>query len=323
MDNNNQGYSQQQAQTGYTQPVQGYQQQAQTGYTQPVQGYQQQAQGYQYQPQMQYQQQQSGQTVANLMKNAKDVKNDFTNKVKRMGLSTWCLLGIIGAMLLIFAPFMNFATIHINETYKEDGIKLRLKAADGLNMFELSKLSNTVDKDIKEYNRLVKKYDDESMDYDEFYEEIDDLDGELSSDIIYAARYGEKIDKDDIVDALDDIDELADMAEDKTDLDIGGSIKEAGGILHLVLKGKLALLLAPWFIIISGLGLLVFTVINNKKLKLVFSIIPMAFLVWLMICSSNFFSMMGIGVIAMVVGIVLGIVSAVKELPANNMYTYR
>ena len=331
MDNNNipqqpqDGQFTQQPQMQYTQQPQMQYQQPQMQYQQPQMQYQQPQMQYQQpqmqyqQPQMQYQQPQgqtAGQAAAKLVNNAKNVKSDFTKNFKKMGLSTWCLLGIIGAMLLIFAPFMNFASIHISEKYKEDGMNLRLKVADGLNMFELSKLSNTIDKDLKEYNKLVKKFED--MDYDEYDEYTEDF-NDFSDEIADAARYGSKLDKDDLVDAIDDandeIDDVADYIEDESDLKIKSTLKETLGTAKLVLKGKIALLLAPWFIIISGLGLLVFTVINNKKLKLVFSIVPMVFLVWLMICSCNFFSMMGIGVIALFAGIVLGIVSAVKDQP--------
>lgn len=294
MDNNNgQQYGQQMQQAGMNQGMQ-YQPQYQQGYAQQPQyqqGYAQQQyqQGYVQQPQ--YGQQPYGysqpQAASKLVKSAKNVKNDFTNKVKKMGLSTWCLLGIIAAMLLIVAPFMNFASMHVNEKVSESGIHIKVKASDGLNLFELSKLSGTVDNALDEYNSVAKKY---GMD---------------------------KMDKDDIVDELDDgIDDLVDEMDDEYDVDVENSAKEIGGLAHLVLKGRVALIVTPWLIIISGLGLLVFTVINNKKLKLIFSCVPLACVIWLMICSSHFFAMMGIGVWAMVIGIALGIVSAIKDQPA-------
>ena len=296
MDNNNgQQYGQPmqpnmnqqpQYQQQYTQQPQ-YQQQ----YTQQPQYQQQYNQGYgaQYGQQMQqpYGYAQQPQVASKLVNGAKNVKNDFTNKVKNMGLSTWCLLGIIGAMLLIVAPFMNFASAHVNEKVSEDGIHLKVKASDGLNLFELSKLSGTVDNAVDEYNSLARDY---GMD---------------------------KMDKDDLVDELDDeIDDMVDEMDDDYDVDVENSAKEIGGMAHLVLKGRAALLITPWLMIISGLGLLVFTVINDKKFKIIFACVPLVCLLWLMICSSHFFAMMGIGVWAMVVGIALGIVSAVKDQPS-------
>ena len=203
-----------------------------------------------------------------------------------MGLSMFCLLGIIAAMLLIVAPFMNFASIHVNEKIEQESylgdINLKIKVSDGLNLFEISKASGTVD-------RVFDKM-------------------------------GGYVDKDDVVDELDDmVDDLDEELEDELDTDIRNStVKETVGLLHLLLKGHVASLAAPWILIISGLGLLIFTVINNKTFKLVFSILPLVSLVWLMLCSSNFFSIIGIGAWAIIAGVVLGVVSALKDTPAYN-----
>ena len=199
-----------------------------------------------------------------------------------MGLSVFCLLGIIAAMLLIVAPFMNFASIHISEEYEEEGyfgdIEIKIKASDGMNLFELSKLSGTI-------SRVA-----------------DEFGGDAS----------------DLADMLDDYeDEAMDAIEDELDMDVHkSSIRETFGTAKLLLKGRAATLVTPWILILCGLGLLIFTVINNKKMKLVFSIVPLACLIWLMICSGHFFSIMGIGAWAIIVGIVLGIVSAIKDQPA-------
>jgi len=227
-----------------------------------------------------------------LKENVKKVKKDFSQKFSKMGLSTFCLIGIIAAMLLIVGPFMNFASLHFNEKFEyEDSysgyyysydydIEMKLKASDGLNLFELSKLSNTLDGVIDEAN--------------------DELD------------FG--MDKDDLSDELEDIeDELVDEMEDETDMDFEKLGKEAVGTLQLLLKGQLPLMITPWLIIVSGIGLLIFTVINNKKMKLICSIVPLACMVWLIICSTNFLSYMGIGAIAITIGVVGGIVSAIKD----------
>jgi hypothetical protein len=49
-------------------------------------------------------------------------------------------------------------------------------------------------------------------------------------------------------------------------------------------------------------------------MKIVFSAIPLVCLVWLMLCSTNLFAMMGSGAWAMIIGSGLGITSAVKDV---------
>lgn len=257
---NQQYYGQQ----GYTNQQQYYGQQ---GYTNQQQYYGQQ--GYANQQQYYTQTKQPSKIVGDI----KNVQSEFKGKVNKMGLSVYCLLGIIAAMLLIVAPFMNFASVHVNEKVKISKVYVKVKVSDGLNLFELAKASGTVD-------RAADKKD---------------------------------IDKDDIVD------EMEDEVEDEMEDDISEStINEIVGTAHLIIKGQVALYVIPWILIISGIGLLIFTVINNKKLKLVFSIVPLVCFIWLMICSSSFFSIMGIGAWAILVGIILGITSALKDKPAYN-----
>ena len=260
-------------QTGYAQP--NYNQQ--TGYAQPgynqYMGYQQPGYGYQ-QPKQ----------PSKVMNDIKNMQNEFKSSVKKMGLSVYCLIGIIGAMLLIVAPFMNFASIHVNEKIKEEGyfgdINIKVKLSDGLNLFELSKASKTVDNLMDEFN----------------------------------------VDKDDVTDSLDDMeDEFVDEIEYQTDVKVDkSSVNEVIGLVNLIVKGRAALMITSWLMILSGISLLVFTVINNKKLKLVSAAVALACLIWLMICSSHFFSIMGIGAGAIIIGIILGIISAVKDRPAYN-----
>ncbi len=270
-------------QTQYSQQMYGQQPYGQQQYGQTMYGqqqYNQQMYGQQPYGQPQYGQQMYGQQMPRQRKDInvnldgiKHIQNDFTSKVRTMGISLYCVLGIIGAMLLIFAPFMNFASIH----YKDRVQGVELNVSDGFNLFELSKLSNTID---------------------EVMEEIDD-----------------DLEKEDVVDLLEDYeDDIVDEIEDEADVRLEESlIKEVFGTAKLSVKGQVALMLSPWLIIISGILLFVTTIINNKKLKLVFSIIPFVCLIWLIICSGNFFSIMGIGAIALMLGIALGIVSAVKD----------
>ena len=289
----------QQMNAGYTQQPQ--MQQMNMGYTQQPQMQQMYGQQYGYNQQYGYTQQSS-----KLVTNAKQVQADFKNKVSRMGLSTFCLVGIIAAMLLIFGPFINFASFGYNE--KIGGVKV--KVSDGFNMFELSKLSGSVDRVIKNLDDLYEEFYGGYDDYYYDYYDYDDFDD-----------FQLKIDKDDITDELkkiesDDIEDLVDILEDESDGTVevkASTIKAAFGTVYLVLKGTLSLLLTPWLIIISGIGLLVFTVINNKKMKLVCSIIPLACLLWIMLCSKFFFSMIGMGAWVIIIGSIAGIVSAMKD----------
>ncbi len=206
------------------------------------------------------------------------VKGDFTNRSKQLGLGLWCLLGLIGAMLLVFAPFMNFATVHYSD--KVEGVKISV--ADGFNMFELSKISNSVDN--------VVDYANDEWDAD--------------------------IEKSDITDLIEDYEEdIADMIEDETDVNVDEKpINEAIGVAYLAVRGQVPLLLSPWLIIIAGILLFVTTITKDKIMKIVFSAIPLVCLVWIMICATNFFAMMGIGAWALIIGSGLGIASAVKDI---------
>ena len=292
MDNNQQNNFQQNY--GATMPV-GNQPQQGYGATMPAYGQQYPQSGYsqsQYPQtgygQMQYQQPYGQQFSAQMSKvagNVKNIKNDFKGKVSSMGLSMWCLLGIIAAMLLIVSPFMNFATIHISTKYNYESYNYsidktvnhnyKIKASDGLSLFELSKASGTV-------NRFLK--DSPEPQY---------------------------LNKDTVLTYIDTLESLAQRELREEDIDIKtSSINEAAGIAKLLVKGRFVLLISPILIIICGLGLLIFTVINNKLFKIIFSAVPIVFIFWIMACSSHFFSMMGIGAWALLAGVILGLVSA-------------
>lgn len=226
--------------------------------------------------------------MANFGKAFKNAPGEFAGKVKRMGISMFCLLGIIAAMLFIVAPFMNFASIHVNERVEvpsyysslfgdSRGTDTKIKAGIGLNLFELSQLSGTV-------GRLVKNLTGGSDT------------GEIADMVEQAESY------------------ITEELEDELDTEIrSSSIKETFGTVRLILKGHAAALVTPWALIICGIGLLVFSVINNRKLKLLFSLIPLVFLIWLIACSGHFFDIMGIGAWTIIIGIILGVISALKE----------
>lgn len=271
----NQAYGQQ----GYAE--QSYQQaygaQYQQGYAQP---YPQQGYGQPYA----YGQPQPRKSFADSVKN---VKTQFTGNAKRMGISLHCLLGIIGAMLLIMMPFMNFASVHVNQTIADDDMVMKVKAADGLTLFEMAKLSNTIDHSVS-----------------------------VLASQLYGYSYGYVMSTDSIATALKAAENSSAM--DDLEDEIGAPIrksteKEVFGTAHLLLKGKVALAVTPWLLLVSGIALFVFSVANMKIPKLVCAGVSLGSLIWLMACSRHFFSIMGIGAAALMLGIVLAIVSVCME----------
>lgn len=271
----NQAYGQQ----GYAE--QSYQQaygaQYQQGYAQP---YPQQGYGQPYA----YGQPQPRKSFADSVKN---VKTQFTGNAKRMGISLHCLLGIIGAMLLIMMPFMNFASVHVNQTIADDDMVMKVKAADGLTLFEMAKLSNTIDHSVS-----------------------------VLASQLYGYSYGYVMSTDSIATALKAAENSSAM--DDLEDEIGAPIrksteKEVFGTAHLLLKGKVALAVTPWLLLVSGIALFVFSVANMKIPKLVCAGVSLGSLIWLMACSRHFFSIMGIGAVALMLGIVLAIVSVCME----------
>ncbi len=266
----------QQMQQPYGQPQ--YAQQMQQPYGQPQYGQQQMYNQY-GQPVKPAKPAKQGPSAMDKLKGkVGTMKGDFANRTNQLGLGLWCLLGLIGAMLLVFAPFMNFASVHYSD--KVEGIKI--SAADGFNMFELSKISNSVDNVIDYFN------DEWDMD----------------------------IEKSDITDELDDIDtdDITDEIEDETDVKVDDKpINEVMGTIHLAVKGQVPLMLSPWLIIISGILLFITTITRDKIMKIVFAAVPVVCLFWLVLCSSHFFSIMGIGAWALIFGAGLGITSALKD----------
>ena len=303
----NQGYAGQQTygQQGYTQQPYGQQGYVGQGYGQQSytqQGYSQQGYGQQAYGQQGYTQQaygQYGQTYpkqpSKVAENVKSMTNEFKGKVTSMGLSVWCLLGIIGAMLLIVAPFMNFAAIHLNTKYtyedydwsadKTTPYKYKVRVADGLTLFELSKASGTVGRVLKD--NPEQKY----LNKDMVITYIDMAESMAQSELLDEAEINVK----------------------------KSTINEATGLAKLVVKGRVPLLIVPWIIIICGLGLLIFTVINKMIPKICFAAVPLIGLIWLMACSGHFFTIMGIGAWAIIVGIILGLLSAFLDKPKANV----
>ena len=156
-----------------------------------------------------------------------------------------------------------------------------------MTLFEMAKLSNTIDHSVS-----------------------------VLASQLYGYSYGYVMSTDSIATALKAAENSSAM--DDLEDEIGAPIrksteKEVFGTAHLLLKGKVALAVTPWLLLVSGIALFVFSVANMKIPKLVCAGVSLGSLIWLMACSRHFFSIMGIGAVALMLGIVLAIVSVCME----------
>lgn len=187
------------------------------------------------------------------------------------------ILGIIGAILLILAPFMNFASIHLDTKVSKKRYEVKVNV--GFNLFELSKASGTTTSLLDEFDI---DYKDDVIDE---FDDLDDLEDELKEELDYEVNG--RVDR--------------------------STIKEMIGTAFLIVRGRFVLLITPLLLILSGIGLFFYTMKNNQKMKMICSAVPIVCMVLLMICAKHFFSIMGIGAWTIIVGIVLGMYSAQRE----------
>ena len=317
-----QGYPQQQYQQ-----VQGAGQQYQQTYGQQAQ-YQAQ-QGY---PQQQYQQ---GYNQAYQMgygqnppyrKPGNNIFAKCFNRVKTAKLDVFQLICILMALVIIASPFLDFATVHARVEYTsphaakqssssfggfdddyygyggwedyygsygsvpfdyedmfEDAMErangFKIKGAVGFNLFQLSKFSGTV-------RRAIDIVPGGSIDI--LKNAYDLADGQVEALKSQIARYAGK---------------YVDYNE--------GVFYEILGVAHIIIWGRFALLVLPFLIIIAGIALIVGTYMNNKLVKLISCGVVLGSLIWLMIVSGHFFSMMGFGAVLMFLAPVIAILATV------------
>ncbi len=323
------GYAQQSIQTGYGQT--GYaQQNMQQPYSQVGYGQQYMQTGYgqtgyaQQNMQQPYSQAGYGQQMYGYVpqKPKAEIGKKFKTEMSKMGIRPWCLVGIIGAILLIIAPFLNFASIHFNEKLDRKEVKelvyearylddfnIRFNVTDGFNLFELSKLSNTLYRvaDVAEIKR--KEILEELEEAEDVVDDAEKHDGYyyIEEDDYYGDDYDDYYD--DYYDYYDDDDYGVELYPDY----MHSTVKEALGTAHLVVAGKLPLMLSPWIFIIAGIMLFVFSIANVKAGKIITSLVAAATLLWLILCTKFFFSMFGMSVIVLFIAVVCGILSAIKD----------
>ena len=302
-------------QNGYIQPQTG-QTQGQNGYAE--QGY---SQGYYGQAQQGYGQAVYGQAQPMYGQGFKQsgyssgkVRHMFAgafNRIKTARLNIFQLICIIMALLIITSPFLDFATVHaraeINSSmvnkyssysdyfgygnnYDMDDMNglignaangFKAKGAVGFNLFQLSKFSGTV-------RRAIDIIPNVNLDMLKDYYEMADNQKEAIKSTIAKETGG-----------------LLDYNE--------GIFNEVLGVAHIIIWGRFALLVLPYVIILAGIVLIVGTYMNKKKIKLIACGAVYVSLLWLMILSGHFFSMMGFGAVVMILAPAIAIVATVTD----------
>lgn len=302
-------------QNGYVQP--------QTGQNQEQNGYANQGYGQNYYGQVQpgygqavYGQAQPmyGQAFKQSGYSSGKVHHAFAgafNRVKTARLNVFQLICIIMALLIITSPFLDFATVHaraeINSSmvnkyssysdyfgygnnYDMDDMNglignaangFKAKGAVGFNLFQLSKLSGTV-------RRAIDIIPNVNLDMLKDYYEMADNQKEAIKSTIAKETGG-----------------LLDYNE--------GIFNEVLGVAHIIIWGRFALLVLPYVIILAGIVLIVGTYMNKKKIKLIACGAVYVSLLWLMILSGHFFSMMGFGAVVMILAPAIAIVATVTD----------
>ena len=302
-------------QNGYVQP--------QTGQNQEQNGYANQGYGQNYYGQVQpgygqavYGQAQPmyGQAFKQSGYSSGKVHHAFAgafNRVKTARLNVFQLICIIMALLIITSPFLDFATVHaraeINSSmvnkyssysdyfgygnnYDMDDMNglignaangFKAKGAVGFNLFQLSKFSGTV-------RRAIDIIPNVNLDMLKDYYEMADNQKEAIKSMIAKETGG-----------------LLDYNE--------GIFNEVLGVAHIIIWGRFALLVLPYVIILAGIVLIVGTYMNKKKIKLIACGAVYVSLLWLMILSGHFFSMMGFGAVVMILAPAIAIVATVTD----------
>lgn len=237
----------------------------------------------------------------------------YITKQQKRKAEIFKIIGIIGAVLLIFSPFLNFATIHLRasansqfsgyvsegfpslyelfeedeegtgesevnqETEDEKSVRLNY----GLDLFELRLLGSNFTS-LKEYS---------ASDMKAFVQGNEELRDELVYNM-YWELFGLYIDE--------------------------SGIEEALEIINFSALGYLALCFVPFIMIISGIMMLIFSVIDGRVGKIIFSIIASAGFIWLFISSKSFLAIIGPGAIVMVIGIITCLVCAFGSLSVKR-----
>ncbi|MCR5148081.1 MAG: zinc ribbon domain-containing protein [Eubacterium sp.] len=220
------------------------------------------------------------------------------------------ILSVIAAILIIISPFLNFASIHakastkvvgtngfasdnysnssIYDWYDYDDIDdvsrilnsdITAKAAVGFNLFELSKLSGTISKALGAQNKITMEL--LRAEFKQGEAMMPRLKAMLTKEIGSFIEYDDSI------------------------------FEEAFGTGHLILWGRVPLLILPYVIILGGLALLAGTYLGKKIISFIGCGAVLASMLWLMIVSSHFFSMAGFGVLVMFLASCGGIVCTI------------
>ncbi len=236
----------------------------------------------------------------------------YITKQQKRKAEIFKIIGIIGAVILIFSPFLNFATIHLRASadsrlskYVEEGFpdleevfeesredvateededlgdENAVKLNYGLDLFELRLLGSNFTS-LKEYDK---------SDIEAFVNANEALEDELIYNM-YWELYGIYIDETGIEEALE--------------------------IINFSTLGYLALCFVPFAMILSGIMILIFSIIDGRVGKILFSIIALVGFGWLFVSTKSFITIMGPGAIVMVVGIIICLICAFGSLSVKR-----
>ena len=236
----------------------------------------------------------------------------YITKQQRRKAEIFKIMGIIGAVMLLFSPFLNFATIHLRASadsvfadYVSSGLSMadalfggeqeteELKEPEedeevisvalnyGLDLFELRLLGSNF--------TSLKEYDSSEM------KALVQSNQELEDELIYNMYW-----------------ELFGLYIDE------GGIEEAMEIINFSALGYLALCFVPYVLLVSGIMMLIFSIIDGRTGKIIFSIIPMAAFIWLYVSTRSFVTIIGPGALVMGVGILISLVCAFGSLSVKR-----
>ena len=198
-------------------------------------------------------------------------------------------LGIFGAVFVFLSLFMNVVTIKFNISESEnaeydfyldetDGEEVTEEAVDVYVRYGLT---------LMEMRTVVKNYADDitwsKQECDEMLEELDSVDMSIYNQIF--GMFGMEFSENTLNDLLE--------------------------FLKYVVATSGLFLFLPFVIIAVCVAMLAGTVFSKKIIKMISTIVMIGVLVLMILPSQNFFSIMGIGPVILMCGIILSIISTI------------
>lgn len=215
----------------------------------------------------------------------------ITKSQKKKGIVAM-IFGIIGGALLIFAPFMNFATLHFNVGYNENFAFLVAAAMgdDPTDYVGMEDEGITIDYglDMFELRKMGANYSEFRIMSQEEIEASSMLNREIEDALTYIIDF------------------------EAMGIEINSEVfDELFGIFYLSEVGYAALCIVPFVLLGAGALIILFAAKRWNVAQLIFSIIATAAGVWLITCSDRFMVIVGIGGIVMIAGLAICLVSSI------------